>query len=132
MNKLIILSIILLTGCGTMITVPIDSTLMSKEKATIIAYNSDQYLSGIRLPLTIDNDVVGSVTSEHPLKVEVQPGEHKMYIGERSIGSARLITTKIFEAGKVYFFRAWIDVRGFYTLQKIDQTQKVDSYKAMI
>ena len=76
MNKIYFLLIVLLTGCGTIITVPIDSTPLSKDKATLILQNEQGFRDDYQL--VVDKQIVGHISPEKPLKVAIQPGSHEM------------------------------------------------------
>lgn len=62
MTKLLLLAVVVLSGCGTIITVPIDSTLISKDKATLILYNEQGFPDDFQL--VVDKEVVGHISPE--------------------------------------------------------------------
>ncbi len=122
---IIMLTLFFLTGCGKMITVPIDSSLISEDEATVIIYHDQGYRDQFRIFL--DKEQIGFVNAETPLKFSVSPGQHTlnskypMVIGR--------VTSKTFEAGKTYFFRVWMDVGYWVSSLRVDLNQKIESYK---
>ena len=99
MNERIIIllvSLFILSGCGTMITVPIDSTTLSEEKSTLIIYHEQGFTDQFKVFL--DRRLIGQVTSEKPLKIAVEPGKHDLYV-EVPVAIDR-ITTQVFDKGK--------------------------------
>ena len=125
MKKIYLLLIVLLTGCGTIITVPVDSTSLSKDKATLILYNEQGLTDDFQL--VVDKEVVGHISPEKPLKVEVQPGSHEMYIEVSFL--IRRITVKTFEAGKVYYMKIVCRFIPFAEDVSIEPSEKITSYK---
>lgn len=125
MKKIILGSLLLLNGCGTMITVPIDSTSLSEEKSTLIVYHEQGVNDEFRI--YVDDELMGSVTSEKPLKMEVEPGKHKLYGEVPTL--IRQVTNKTFEKGKVYYMKVWADWGDrFIGSLRIEPTDKVESY----
>ena len=129
MNKINLLLIVLLTGCGTIITVPIDPAPLSKDKATLILYNEQGFRDDFQL--VVDKEVVGHISPEKLLKVEIQPGSHEMYIElPMLIGHIiRRITVKTFEAGKVYYTKLVCRIIPFASDVSIEPSEKITSYK---
>ena len=130
MNKIIILLIALfIGGCGTTITVPIDQTLISRDKATVIVFNDSGVTLGVPLEVSIDNNVTGIVTPETPLKIEVEEGDHELYV-KRPPGTMMIQrkTLKSFYSGKVYYMNVWLDAGMWVSSIRIDPTYKRDSY----
>lgn len=135
--KTLLITALLLSGCGTLTTIPIDSTLISKEKATVIIY-TEQDLAGHDMPLTIDKKIIGEIFSKSPMVIEVSPGVHQLYIGNWNFAFIRPITTANFEAGKVYYFKVWTEFANLgvaliafkpENYKHIDQVNKTDSYQ---
>lgn len=123
---LFVLASLVLLGCSTTITVPIDSTVFSKDKATLIIYH-DQGINDI-FRVFIDTENVGSVTSETPLKIAVTPGQHELYADAGAL--IRQKTTKTFEADNVYFMKVWCDFGDrFIGSIRIDLANKIESYR---
>jgi len=132
MNKALIIltSLFILSGCGTKITVPIDQTLISEDKATVIIFN----VSGRGLPnpmeVSIDNNVVGIITPEIPLKIEVSGGGHELYV-ERPQGTMMIQRKmlKTFDAGKVYYMKVWFDHGMWIGSLRIDPVYERTNYE---
>jgi hypothetical protein len=127
MKKIIIimLTLFFLTGCGKMITVPIDSSLISKDEATVIIYHDQGLKEQFRIFL--DKEQIGFVTSETPLKFSVRPGQHTLNTRYPMIIGR--ITNATFEAEKTYFMRIWLDQGMWVSSLRIDLTQKIETYK---
>ena len=125
MKKIYLLLVVLLTGCGTIITVPVDSTLISTNKATLILYNEQGFPDDFQL--VVDKEIVGHISPEKPLKVEIEPGSHEMYIEVSMV--IRRITMKTFEAGKVYYMKLVCRIIPFASDVSIEPSEKITSYK---
>lgn len=127
MKILLLLAVFVLSGsgCGTIITVPIDSTLISKDKATLILYNEQGFPDDFQL--VVDKQVVGHVSAEKPLKVEIESGSHEMYIEVPML--IRRITVKTFEAGKVYYMKLLCRIIPFASDVSIVPSEIITSYK---
>jgi hypothetical protein len=124
-NFLILIAILFLSGCGEMITVPIDSTSLSKDKSTLIVYHEQGFTDEFKVFL--DRQLIGQVTSEKPLKVTVEPGKHDLYV-EVPIAIDR-ITSHVFEKGKTEYMKIWLDIGMWVSSIRIDPANKIDSYK---
>jgi len=127
MRKIIALLITLLalTGCGTMITVPIDQTLINNEEATIIILHEQGFVDEFQVFL--DREPVGIVVSEKPLKLSVTPGEHELHT--EVTAAIDRVTKKVYEAGKVYYMRIWLDIGMWVSSIRIDPTNERKSYE---
>jgi hypothetical protein len=128
MKKILLLGVVALSGCGTIITIPIDSTLISKDKATLILYNEQGFPDDFQL--VVDKEVVGHILPEKPLKVEIEPGNREMYIEASML--IRRITAKAFEAGRVYYMKLVCRIIPFASDVRIDPSEKITSYKVRI
>jgi hypothetical protein len=124
-NLLLLTALLLLSGCGTMITVPIDSASLSEEKSTLIVYHEQGFTDEFKVFL--DRQLIGQVTSEKPLKITVEPGKHDLYV-EVPVAIDR-ITTQVFEKGKTYYMKIWLDIGMWVSSIRIDPADKIDSYK---
>ena len=82
----------LISGCGSLVTVPIDQKLLSQDKATMIVYHDQGFSDDFRV--FIDHQFIGQVTSEKPLKITVEPGQHDLYV-ELPMGHIALIVFKL-------------------------------------
>jgi len=125
MKKLLLLAVVVLSGCGTIITVPIDSTLISNDKATLILYNEQGFPDDFQL--VVDKEVVGHISPEKPLKVEIEPGRREMYIEVSML--IRRITVKTFEAGKVYYMKLVCRIIPFASDVRIEPSEPITSYQ---
>ncbi len=127
MKKVITLlaSLFILSGCGTMITVPIDSTPLAKEKSTLIIYHEQGFTDEFKVFL--DRKPIGQITSEKPLKIAVEPGKHDLYV-EVPVAIDR-ITTQTFEKGETYYMKIWLDIGMWVSSIRIDPSNKIESYK---
>jgi hypothetical protein len=125
MKQLLLLAVVVaLSGCGTIITVPIDSTPASKDKATLILYNEQGFTDDFQL--VVDKQAVGHISPETPLKVQLEPGSHEMYIEVPML--IRRITVETFEAGKVYYRKLVCRIIPFASDVKIEPSEKITSY----
>lgn len=124
MKKLtFLLALFFLNGCGTVITVPIDSTPLSKDKATLIIYHEQGLRNNFNV--SIDHKPVGIVTSEKPLKIAVEPGKHDLYI---VVDEYNEVTTQMFNKNEIYYMKTWIDISNPISL-RIEATEKIDTFK---
>ena len=129
MKKLLLLAVVVaLSGCGTIITVPIDSTPASKDKATLILYNEQGFTDDFQL--VVDKQAVGHISPETPLKVQLEPGSHEMYIEVPQFIHVviRRITVETFEAGKVYYRKLVVRIIPFASDVRIEPSDKITSY----
>jgi hypothetical protein len=117
-----------LSGCGTMITVPIDSTPLTKEKSTLIVYHEQGFTEEFKVFL--DRKHIGQVTSEKPLKIAVEPGKHDLYV-EFPVAIDR-ITTQTFEKGETYYMKIWFERGMWVSSIRIDPSNQIESYKVRI
>ena len=117
------ITLFFINGCGTVISVPIDSTPISQDKATLIIYHEQ----GLRnnFMVFIDHKPVGIVTSEKPLKIAVEPGKHDLYI---EVDQYNEVTTQMFNKNQTYYMKTWVDINIPITL-RIEPTEKVDTFK---
>lgn len=126
----LLLAVVALSACGTIITVPIDSTPASKDKATLILYNEQGFTDDFQL--VVDKQVVGHISPETPLKVQLEPGSHEMYIEVPTFMLIRTvirrITVETFEAGKVYYRKLVCRIIPFASDVKIEPSEKITSY----
>jgi hypothetical protein len=133
MKKVVaLLSLILLSGCATTITVPIDPTPLSKDKATLIIYQEDGCI--FECELFLDRELIGKVIPEEPFKVAIEPGKHELHVVSPISKSPvnmiiNRVTTKTFEKGKTQYMKVWLDYEMWITSLRIDPTDKVDSYE---
>jgi hypothetical protein len=126
MKKILLMAVLLfVSGCGTMITVPIDSTPLSEDKSTLIVYHEQGFKDEFKVFL--DNQLVGQVTSEIPLKIAVEPGRHDLYV-KVPVAIDR-VTSQVFEKGKTYYMKIWLDIGIWVSSIRIDLTEKIDTYK---
>jgi len=127
MKKTIALLIMLLTltGCGTMITVPIDQSLINDKEATIIILHEQGFVDEFQVFL--DREPIGIVVSEKPLKLSVTPGEHELHT--EVTAAIDRVTKKVYEAGKVYYMRIWLDIGMWVSSIRVDPTHERKSYE---
>ncbi len=126
-NSLALLFVLfLLSGCGKMITVPLDPAPLSNNDATVIIYHDQGY--NFNFEIFVDKAPVGFVTSEKPLKISVSPGEHELH-GDIFGPYSRRITKQLFEAGRIYYMRLWFDHGVFVSSIRVDPTEATDKYE---
>ena len=113
----------LISGCGRLISVPIDQKSLSEDKATLIVYHEQGFPY---FKVFMDRQFIGQVTSENPLKIMVEPGQHDLYV-ELPMAIDR-ITTQTFEKGKVYYMKIWLDIGMWVNSIRIDPSNKIDTY----
>lgn len=114
----------LISGCGRLITVPIDQKSLSEDKSTLIVYHEQGFTD--KFKVFIDRQFIGQVTSEKPLKITVEPGQHDLYV-ELAMVIDR-ITTQTFEKGKTYYMKIWLDMGVWVSSIRIDPSNKIDTY----
>lgn len=130
--------LIFISGCGKIITVPIDSTPLVKDKSTLIIYTSKNDSKSCSAcintvfpsKLSIDNHFVGQITPEEPLKIAIEPGKHDLYVESES-GDYNQVLSHRFERNEVYLLRAWLEIRvqPKEILVKLEESDKIDSYQ---
>lgn len=122
-----LLALFFLNGCGTAVTVPIDSTPLSRDKATLIIYREQPYVN--EFTVSVDHKSVGIVTSENPLKIAVESGKHDLYIEE--VDGYSGIFTQIFNKNQTYYIKTWLDLSDIKFIKVgIKPTDKIDSYNS--
>lgn len=122
----LLFALFLLSGCGKMITVPLDPAPLSNNDATVIIYHDQGY--NFNFEIFLDKTPVGFVTSEKPLKISVTPGEHELH-GDIFGPYSRRITKQSFEAGRVYYMRLWFDHGVFVSSIRVDPTEAKEKYE---
>jgi len=122
------LLIIFLSGCGTIISVPLDDTVINKQETTIIIYHQQGYSNEFNL--FMDKEIVGVVTSKEPLKISVPPGEHSFHTG-LPIFIDR-VTKKHLLPNKIYYFIIWIEHGMWVSSVWVTPTHKVESYETRV
>ena len=132
MKNLIIVTVLLhLFGCSTL-TVPINSKPLVANKATLIIYPTISRRF-IEFPdhydVVMDNKPLGSLMSEHPLKVAITPGYHEFYV-DRPINGLiiRRITKKMFKKNMTYYMKVWLEQGLWASSIRITPTKKIRSY----
>ena len=121
----LLITILSLTGCGTMITIPIDQSLIEEDKATIIVFHEQGFTDEFKV--FFDREPVGTVTSESPLKLSVTAGEHEIHTEVTTVIDR--VTKQIYEEGKVYYMRLWLDMGMWVSSIRIDPTDERKSYE---
>jgi len=121
---LVIASLFILSGCGTMITVPLDQSLIDEDKATIIVFHEQGFTDEFKV--FFDRRPVGTVTSESPLKLSVTEGEHEIHTEVTAVIDR--VTKQIYQAGKVYYMRLWFDAGLWVSSIRIDTTNERTNY----
>lgn len=124
-TTLLIASLMFLAGCGTMVTVPIDQSLIEEDKATIIVFHEQGFTDEFKV--FFDREPVGIVTSESPLKLSVTEGEHEIHTEVSAVIDR--VTKKTYEAGKVYYMRLWLDIGIWVSSIRIDPTHERERYE---
>ena len=104
-TTLFLLTLIILNGCGTIITVPIDQSLISGDEATVIIYHDEGYTD--KFKVFLDRNPIGVVISEKPLKFSIPGGEHEIHT--EVTGAIDRVTKQFYEVGKVYYLKIWLD-----------------------
>ncbi|MBU1565282.1 MAG: hypothetical protein KJ630_06605 [Proteobacteria bacterium] len=122
----LIFTLLILSGCGKMITVPLDPTPISTNDATVIIYHEQGFSDNFQIFL--DKAPVGFVTSEKPLKISITPGEHELHTVAGGFIIDR-VTKQLFEAGKIYYMRIWLDIGMWVSSIRIDPTEAKDKYE---
>ena len=84
-----------------MIRVPLDPTPLSGTKATAIFFWD--YGANDKFTIFVDGVPAGTLTTETPLKVTIDPGVHQLNTGSKL--AIDRIYKQQFEAGKTYFFQ---------------------------
>jgi hypothetical protein len=105
--------------------VPLDSSLIKKDEATIIIFHEQGMVDDFSL--YIDRQPVGVVTSEKPLKLSVEPGIHEMY-GEIPL-LIRRVTTQEYKANEIYYMRLWVDFGMWVSSVRVEPTFKREKYE---
>jgi uncharacterized protein YceK len=128
-KKVIILLVIpiILSGCATAMEKQLRTTPISPETATLVFYTEESLGWG---DVFVDRKKVGELHSYSPVQIEVEPGEHIMWV-KRPLTIAREISIDV-SPNKIYYFKT-IYVSGFWTGSIfLMQTPQVSSYTAMV
>lgn len=125
-RRIVLLTFLMVTvgACGTRITVPLDSAPLSADKATLVIYHEQGFTDEFQVYM--DNNLLGQVTSEKPLKVAIEPGKHELFV-KVPVAIDR-ITTKEFAKGETYYMKIWLDMGFWVSSIRIDPTSEVPSY----
>jgi hypothetical protein len=121
-----VLSVLLLSGCGTIITVPIDPAPLSKDKSTLVIYHEQGFTDNF--PVFLDKKPLGNVTSETPLKIQVEPGPHEIYT-QVPMNVIDEINNFVAEKGKTHFFKIRLELGMWVSNIWTEQTPQVACYK---
>ncbi|MEZ9020203.1 hypothetical protein AB6E79_25170 [Vibrio lentus] len=116
-----------INGCSSssLITVPLDSSLLKEDEATIIIFHEQGMVDDFSL--YIDRQPVGLVTSEKPLKLSVKPGIHEVY-GEIPL-LIRRATTQEYKSNEIYYMRLWVDFGMWVSSVRVEPTFKREEYE---
>jgi hypothetical protein len=125
-NLMIVFGMVLLSGCGTMITVPIDPTPLSVDKSTLIIYHEQGFTDNF--PVFLDKKPLGHVTSEAPLKVQVESGPHEIYT-QVPMNVIDEINNFVAEKGKTHFFKIRFELGMWVSNIWTEPTPQITSYK---
>ena len=81
----------------------------------------------------VDNKVVGLITPEVPLKIEVNNGNHDLYV-RRPEGSLVIQkkTSMFFNSGQVYYMKMWIKKWVLVSILRVDSVNPANHYKTFI
>ena len=131
MNNLLtgtLLAGVLLSGCTTMITVPVDPEPLSEDKATLLILHEQGFPDTFEI--FMDRELLGYVNSKEPLKIEIEPGYHELYV--KVPFYLDRITGQEFHGGRTYFLKVWMDFGLFVHSSRIDPTHEIDSYDVRV
>ena len=115
-----------LIGCAhTSVMVPIDTSSLGEDEATVIVYTQanetwDLYLNG---------ESLGALVATSPIKVAVEPGPYKIWV--QSAIMLDRVTEVFLDAGKTYYFKAtWKGtiVPGLI-VSRVERTFAIDNYE---
>ncbi|MBV5278704.1 MAG: hypothetical protein J0647_06685 [Campylobacteraceae bacterium] len=133
----IVFCVIFLAGCGNSfktVTIPIDSTSSSEDKATIIIFQSNprfDFEAKTKYEIIMDKKHVGFVETNQPLKMSIEPGLHELHTKTPTPHIDRIIKQQ-FVAGQTYYFRLWFEYGMWVVSVWLDPTYKRDSYETII
>ncbi|WKJ91438.1 hypothetical protein QZJ86_04710 [Methylomonas montana] len=125
-NLMLVLTLFLLTGCGSIITVPIDPNPISTDKSTLIIYHEQGFTD--EFPVFLDKKPLGHVTSETPLKVEVEPGSHEIYT-QVPMNVIDEINNFVAENGKTHFFKIRLELGMWVSNIWTELSPEITSYQ---
>ena len=127
---IILVSLLFLSGCAskTLITVPLDSTPLSEEKATLIIFTEETFPKEFKLML--DQQFIGMLNPVFPLKFEIEPGFHEIYAEVPMLIDR--ITTYEFDEGKTYYMKLWLEHGMWAGSVRIDPTYTIDGYEVKV
>jgi len=124
MRKLLLLVLcfvfFLTSGCNT-VTISIDGTPLSEDKATVIVFTHYQYKS---YEIYMDEMSYGVVAPKKHLKFEVVPGTHSIYAKSTGIDK---VATFVLDAGKTYYLEVYVELGVIHT-NRIRQAPPCHSY----
>ena len=113
-----------------MITVPLDQTLISEDKATVVIFNTSGRILAQPTEVVIDDEIVGVISPEVPLRLEVEEGDHEFYVKRQPATiMIQRKTLKELDRGKVYFMNIYAEVGVWVSSVWIKPTYKRTSYE---
>ena len=128
-------AVMFLAGCGNSfktVTIPIDSTSLSEDKATIIIFQDTPKIiteTTMKYEIIMDEKHLGFVEAEKPFKIAIEPGFHELNTVTFYIDR---ITKQQFIAGQTYYFRLWTEYGIWVVSVWLQPTYKRDSYETNI
>lgn len=125
----LLVSLFFLNGCIANITVPIESIAPLNDKPTLIFYHEEGCYLGF-CDVFIDGEMIGKLTPRLPLKINIEPGKHEIYVDPNFLRGMliRRTTTQTFEKGKVYYMKIWEEAGVWVNSIRISLTNKIDNY----
>lgn len=129
-KSLILLTLVIpltIGGCVSPRTIPIDSALLSNDKATLIVFND--VILNEEINVYIDNHQIGKLSYEKPLKMTVEPGKHDIY-AESKVANG--VLPQVFSKGQIYFIKANLkldpNTKFVSWALNLEPTEKIESY----
>lgn len=125
--KIVLIALtVILSGCGTMITVPVDPKPISQNAGTIVVYADEGWTD--TFPIFVDKKPVGSLISEKYLKVEVPAGDHEIY-ASLPMNIIDEITKFNIKNGETKFFKLHFELGWWVSNIWTYPTEPITSYQ---
>jgi len=130
MQKIFLISSLLFSiGCTTKVTIPLDPEPIKSFKSTLIIFHEQGFTDEFNIFL--DEKPVGIVTSDKPLKIGLEPGNHAIYT-KAPMNVIDRVSNFSIEDGEVQYMRVWLDLGMWASSIRIDPTFKREEYNTRV
>ena len=115
-----------LMGCNRSIKFDPDMDHLPNNQATVFFYlehSKGLIEPSVSIPIIANDKEIGEISSGVFIKHYFKPGQYKIHSHTASIDR---MTTFLFENGKIYFIKVWVDIGVWVSSVRFTQTNKPD------